>query len=86
MKSAIALVMLGAAACAPMPEPIASDTCGAARHATLVGKPITDPAVPAASRLVRHIRPGDAVTEDYVVERLNIHVTGAGLIESLTCG
>jgi hypothetical protein len=66
--------------------PDGTDQCGAARHASLVGKPFTDPSVPPASPLVRHIRPGEAVTEEYIVERLNLYASEAGVIERITCG
>lgn len=89
-----AVFALGASACAPTdpatPEPPMptenTDACGASKLAHLVGKPITDAAVPPASPTVRHIRPGDAVTEDYRLERLNIYVTDADVIEKVNCG
>lgn len=91
--AAIALFTL-AAACAPTepaaPEPVApvdeQDACNAKALAHLIGKPLSDPGVPPASRSVRHIRPGDAVTEDYRIERLNIYVTGTDIIEKINCG
>jgi hypothetical protein len=101
MRAAAGLVALGlaTAACAqdaaplPGPQPGAvsggpdgKDTCGAKVHARLIGLPLSDPSVPAASPRVRHIGPGDAVTEDYRIERLNIYVTGAGVIEMINCG
>jgi len=87
-------VGLGASACAPTEpatqEPPISvderDACHAKVLAHLIGKPLTDPAVPPASLSVRHIRPGDAVTEDFRIERLNIYVTGTGVIEKINCG
>jgi hypothetical protein len=66
--------------------PDGTDACGAKANARLIGLPLSDPSVPAASPKVRHIRPGDAVTEDYRIERLNIYVTGAGVIEKINCG
>jgi hypothetical protein len=73
------------------PTPVASidetDACHAKALAHLIGKPITDAAVPPpASRSVRHIRPGDAVTEDLRIERLNIYVTSTDMIEKINCG
>jgi hypothetical protein len=62
------------------------DDCGASAYAGLIGKPLADPAVPPASPELRHIRPGDAVTEDYRIERMNIYATEAGVIEKVTCG
>ena len=91
--AAIALFNL-AAACAPTepvtPQPVPSideqDACNAKALAHLIGKPLSDPGVPPASRSVRHIRPGDAVTEDFRIERLNIYVTGTDIIEKINCG
>ncbi len=95
----VALAGLAMAACTPAGEPTAgpppgavsgapdgTDACGAKEHARLIGKPLSDPSVPDASPVVRHIRPGDAVTEDYLVERLNIYVTGDDVIEKINCG
>ncbi len=66
--------------------PDGTDACGAQANARLIGLPLSDPSVPAASPRVRHIRPGDAVTEDYRIERLNIYVTSADVIERINCG
>lgn len=62
------------------------DACGAKAPAHLIGKSLGDAGVPAASSTVRHIRPGDAVTEDLRIERLNLYATGAGVIEMINCG
>jgi|APIni6443716594_1056825.scaffolds.fasta_scaffold1394746_1 Peptidase inhibitor I78 family len=61
------------------------DTCGAARYANLIGKPVIDPAVPAASRDIRHIRPNSVVTMDFSPQRLNIDVNDQGVITGLRC-
>lgn len=72
---------------APAPTPSGTaDTCGAKALTHLIGKALSDSAVPPVSPGVRHIRPGDAVTEDFRTERLNIYVTGADIIETITCG
>lgn len=94
-RSLAALLLLAVStACAPA-QPLAdavtgaldgTDQCGAKANASLIGKSLTDPAVPRATRLIRHIRPGDAVTEDFVVERLNLYATEAGVIERINCG
>lgn len=93
-----ALSVLAFAGCTPPPEVHApgsapspapgdqADTCGAKALAHLIGKPLTDSAVPPASPAVRHIRPGDAVTEDFRIDRLNIYVTRADVIETIICG
>lgn len=76
---------------APAPEPtpappVAADTCNMAQYAALVGKPVTDPGVPAASVTVRIIKPGDQVTMDFLEARLNIDVDAAGNITGMRCG
>lgn len=68
------------------PAPAEPDDCKASTYQALIGKPLTDPAVPPQAQAVRHIRPGDSVTEDYRVERLNIYVTADGVIEKVNCG
>lgn len=62
------------------------DECGAKSLVHLIGRKLGDPGVPTASPKVRHIGPGDAVTEDLRIDRLNIYVTGAGVIEMINCG
>ncbi len=70
----------------PAVPPADKDTCNAARHAGLIGKPIADPGVPAASRQVRHIRPDSIVTMDFSATRLNINTDDKGMIVSISCG
>jgi hypothetical protein len=98
MTRALALLIMACCtvACAPPPAdpqpgavagaPDGTDQCNARANTGLIGKSLSDPTVPPATRLVRHIRPGDAVTEDFVVERLNLYATGAGVIERINCG
>jgi hypothetical protein len=70
----------------PPADPAAADTCNMAQYAVLVGKPATDPAVPAASATVRIIKPGDQVTMDFNAARLNIELDAAGNITGVRCG
>ncbi len=94
LAAILSLAVISAGACAPT-EPATPelamniderDACHAKSLTHLIGKPLTDPAVPPASRSVRHIRPGDAVTEDFRIERLNIYVTSTDVIEKINCG
>lgn len=72
---------------APDPaQPAAEDTCGMAQYASLVGKPATDPGLPAASGAVRHIRPDTQVTMDYRPDRLNIDIDDSDVITGFRCG
>lgn len=91
---ALAALLALATACAPtqpapVPEPVTpveQDACFAKQLTDLIGKPLTNSSVPPASPKVRHIRPGDAVTEDYRIDRLNIYVSGTDIIEKINCG
>lgn len=62
------------------------DTCNAASHAALVGKPIASPGVPAEGPGVRHIRPNSQVTMDFSPTRLNVHIDGTETITEFRCG
>ena len=57
-----------------------------AQYAALVGKPSTDPGVPAAGPTVRIIKPGDQVTKEFSATRLNITLDDKGMIASMRCG
>jgi hypothetical protein len=72
-------------AAAPV-DPATADTCNMAQYLALVGKPATDPAVPAEGPTVRHITPGKQVTMDFSQARLNIDIDAAGTITGLRCG
>ena len=63
-----------------------TDPCKAKSDAGLMGTPATDPAVPPASRMVRHIRPNSIVTMDFAEARLNIDIDANGVITGLRCG
>jgi hypothetical protein len=75
-----------AATPAPPSTDPAADTCNMAQYAVLVGKPATDPMVPAASATVRIIKPGDQVTMDHQPTRLNIEVGASGMVTAVRCG
>ena len=66
--------------------PEQADACKAQSYPNLVGKPATDPAVPPADKLVRHIKPDSIVTMDYVFKRLNIEIDTKGVIIAVRCG
>jgi len=89
------LLTLGLVACATVaPEPPTAappdDACGSARFADLVGQPrrdvLDEVARRGAPRRMRWIRPGDAVTMDYIAERLNIYFDAQDRVERLACG
>lgn len=69
----------------PTVPPADKDTCGAAKYASLIGKPITDPGAPPAGPHVRHIRPNSAVTMDFSETRLNIDIDAKDVITGFRC-
>lgn len=62
------------------------DACGASTLQEYVGLSIEEMDVASYSELYRVIRPGDAVTMDYRVERLNVNLDESDIIEMITCG
>lgn len=72
---------------APPVDPAApgADACGAAQYASFVGKPITEPGVPAEGPNVRYLRPGTQVTMDFRADRLNIDIDASDIITAFRC-
>lgn len=71
--------------------PAPTDECGAAEFSRYVGaQATTEVRTAIAARLgdrrVRYISPGDAVTQDYRVDRLNVELGADGRISRLRCG
>ena len=96
---AATLAIVGCAAVPPAeppgPEPVppAPDgiPCSAEGLGDLVGQPATQSLGAEAmrrsgARMLRWIRPGDAVTMDYSEHRLNIHLDERGRVQSFACG
>ena len=93
-----ALLLFGfLAACVPVPDPVPGhgDTppsgqdlasCGGAELAGLIGGPVA--ALPATGGwgVLRVLHPGEPVTEDYSISRLNVEVDEHGRITGLSCG
>lgn len=91
----ILAALTGLAACTapvtpPAPGPAvpaaAEDTCGASGRDALIGQPAT-----ALERVyilgpVRIIRPGDAVTMDYMESRINFELDQVDRITRVFCG
>ena len=63
----------------------AEDACGALTHQALIGKPITEPGVPAEGPSVRYIRPNTQVTMDFRADRLNIDIDASDKITGFRC-
>jgi hypothetical protein len=71
--------------------PAPTDECGAAEFARYAGAQATAEvraaiAVRLGDRRVRYIAPGDAVTQDYRIDRLNVELGEDGRIARLRCG
>ena len=83
---ALALLPL-LAACAPVAGAPAGgpDACGASGYRSLVGTNIAAVTLPAELNH-RVIGPGEMITMEVIEERLNLWVSGSGVIERVTCG
>lgn len=82
----LALILL-LAGCVPEPaaNPVAGG-CGAQDLAALVGQPAAVLDAMRFGQVVRIIRPGMAVTMDYLETRLNIEIDAAEVIVRVSCG
>lgn len=82
----------GAAAPEPLPAPPEmSPNCGAGLLGGYIGHQASSDVIEAlrdwrAEHKVRVIRPGQAVTMDYLPDRLNIEVDDTNTIRKFTCG
>lgn len=87
--SALPALLLALAACAPLP-PVpgggTGDDCGASGLRPLLGRPVSVLAAMLLPAPVRIIRPGEAVTMDFVATRLNIELDAGDRIARLYCG
>jgi hypothetical protein len=62
-----------------------TDACKAASYAALIGKPITEPGVPAEGPDVRYLRPNSQMTMDFRPDRLNIEIDANDVITGFRC-
>lgn len=87
MKRLIILFALAACSTPVPPLPAQSDdTCGAARYASLIGQSAEVLETTLLLGMVRVIRPGDMVTRDYRIERINFMIDANETIEAINCG
>ncbi|MEL7181635.1 MAG: I78 family peptidase inhibitor [Pseudomonadota bacterium] len=87
MKRLFALIALaGCTAAEPPLPPQLEDTCGARQFADLIGQDATSLERVLLLGPVRVIRPGDAVTRDFRVERINFMIDENETIRSIDCG
>lgn len=61
------------------------DACKATSYAALIGKPITEPGVPAEGPDVRYLRPNSQMTMDFRPDRLNIEIDASDIITGFRC-
>ena len=88
------LLLLSACASRPATPPPAAEApmaCNADAAARYVGEPATAANIEAVrkasgAKLVRALRPDQAVTLEYRGERVNVLQDAAGIIERITCG
>ncbi|EEX09164.1 conserved hypothetical protein [Ruegeria lacuscaerulensis ITI-1157] len=69
----------------PEPAPVDLAFCKGEPFADSVGQPVStiQASLPERSRV---LGPDDIATQDYRIDRLNVYVNGAGVIQRLTCG
>ncbi len=89
---AMPVIVLMLSGCATPPAtPPSGTACSADAVKSFVGRAATEDVVndarsAAGAELLRVIKPGQAVTMDYRVERLNLYLDEAGAIERVSCG
>ena len=95
MRYLILLAALAVSACSGQPRapgearPPAVETegaCGAAKYGALLGQPSEALEKVLILAPVRIIRPGSAVTMDFIAHRLNFQIDAANRIARITCG
>lgn len=92
----VAVALLAVAGCETVNDDIPADddpryACTIANLGSLVGQQATQRLGTEAlrlsnSRTIRWIRPGDAVTMDYRLDRLNIVLDASNAVTSFNCG
>lgn len=70
----------------PNLAPATPDLCGAGRLAGFAGLPVAELDEQYLPQVVRVIRPGDAVTEDFSAARLNVDLDAGGRMVRFWCG
>ncbi len=88
------LILLAACADTSIPEdvdatpeaaPVDLAFCQGESFADSVGQPVSVIQADLPER-ARVLGPDDIATQDYRIDRLNVYVNGAGVIQRLTCG
>ncbi len=82
---ALILVVLAGCGTEPVADPVPG-ACGARDLTELIGQPAAVLETMRFGQVVRIIRPGMAVTMDYLESRLNIEIDAAEVIVAVSCG
>lgn len=86
MKNLIPLLLCAACASAYTHPSKAEDTCGATAYAELIGQDATALEKVPILGMVRVIRPGDMVTQDFRPTRINFVIGTDNSITAIKCG
>lgn len=89
MFAALLAILSGCVDAVPAPPPgpaTGLQSCGGTPVAALVGQPVTALPLTGGWGTLRVIRPGDAVTEDFSLQRLNVYLDAHDMIAQLSCG
>ena len=87
--AATLMVLSGCAAGVPALPPGSAtglESCGGTPIALLTGQPVSALPLTGDWGTLRVIRPGDAVTEDFSLQRLNVYLDAHDRIDRLSCG
>ena len=85
-KIAFTMVLAACAETLPPVPAAAQDTCNAGNYAELIGQDATALELVLILGKVRVIRPGDAVTMDFLTDRINFQIDANERISAITCG
>lgn len=87
MKRIAALLALTACTATEPPlPPMIEDTCGANKYSDLIGQDATALEKVLLLGMVRVVRPGDFVTQDFRPERINFGIDAENRISDISCG
>ena len=84
--------MLWVTACSTAPSPPVAiaqsvpDTCNATRYGDIIGQDATALEKVLLLGMVRVIRPGDLVTQDFRPDRINFRIGADNRINDVSCG
>ena len=73
------------------PPPVVAEGCDAAKAQYAVGRPFSDALLDeartrAGARIARTLRPGQAITMEYNLQRLNLELDANGQVTRARCG